>query len=150
MACDSGADETTDKEKDTQSVAIEQTDTDISGDQAPVLGPTDPVWTWVAFGAGGAAAVAGGILGGVALSKKNDFMDDCQDGNCPQDRKDDRYAISNMALMADILFGVAIAGIGTGLALVLFNRCFDESDADLSLAPAVSQNSAFMAVSGRF
>jgi hypothetical protein len=75
------------------------------------------LWTWVAFGVGGAAGIAGAVLGGVALSKKNEFVDDCGDNSCTTERSSDRDTVNNMALSADIMYGVAGLGVAAGLVL---------------------------------
>jgi tetratricopeptide (TPR) repeat protein len=59
------------------------------------------IWTWVALGVTGAAAVTAGVTGGLALSKANEAQ-----------TKDDEAADSarTLALVSDITMGVAVAG----------------------------------------
>ncbi len=52
-----------------------------STDSAPDSAPR--VWTWVAAGVGGAAAVAAAITGGVVLSRADDIEGECDGNDCP-------------------------------------------------------------------
>lgn len=69
----------------------------------------------IAWGVAGVGAVAGGILGGLALSARSDFDGD-RNG---QSRFDASSRGSAMALGADIAFGAAVAAGVTGLILFL-------------------------------
>lgn len=69
----------------------------------------------IAWGVAGAGAVAGGILGGLALAARSDFEAD-RAGNA---RFDASSRGSAMALGADIALGAAVAAGVTGLVLFL-------------------------------
>ncbi|MBW2278056.1 MAG: PEGA domain-containing protein [Deltaproteobacteria bacterium] len=131
--------------------------------------PTGPrIWTWVALGVGVAAGVTGGILGGKALSRKNSFMDECGDGQCvkspdcgsgwllitgidePTGREDDRDRIKTMSLTADILYGVAAAGVATGVVLFFIEPTWSGDEAEVTVAPTVSSDVAGVAIIGEF
>lgn len=105
---------------------------------------------WVLVGAGAAAAVAGGVMGGVALSKRNDLKDSCPNGECPEgvSLQSDRDSVKGLALGADILYGVAAAGVVAGVVILLVGG--GDEDAALEVAPVASAGGAWMTVSGRF
>jgi hypothetical protein len=107
------------------------------------------VWTWVALGVGGAAGIAGAAIGGAALSKKSTLEDRCEGNHCPPSSQGEADTIKSMNLTADILFGVAAAGIVTGVIL-FFVEPDDESDTAVAVTPAVTGNGAGLAVGGRF
>ena len=69
------------------------------------------VWTWVAMGVGGAAAIGAGITGGLTLGKAGDIEDDCGGGSeCPVSQKsavDDAKTLGNVT---NVLIGVAVVG----------------------------------------
>jgi hypothetical protein len=118
---------------------------------APVTEDDGPkrVWTWVALGIGGAAGIAGGIVGGLSLKRTDDFIGECGDHTCPPSEADERDSIKTMSLTADILYGVAAAGIITGVIL-FFVEPDDEGDVDVAVAPSAPPGGAGLAVSGRF
>ena len=109
----------------------------------------DRVWTWVALGVGGAAGIAGAAIGGAAMSKKSSLEKDCVDNHCPQSSSGEADTIKSMNLTADVLFGVAAAGIITGVIL-FFVEPDDESEAEVAVTPAVTASGAGLSVGGRF
>jgi len=114
-------------------------------------GKRDRLWTWISLGVAGAAGIAGGALGGVALSSKKDIEADCVDGHCPSDMTDDRDRVKNLALAADVMYGVA--GAAAVAAVVLFfvePGLGDEREATVAAAPAVGNGSVGLSISGRF
>ena len=106
-------------------------------------------WTWVALGAGGASGIAAAIVGSVALSKRNAFIDDCEDGSCTRSKSQDRTKINNLALTTDILFSVAGAAVVTGVILFFLEPRFgkDRNDPD-SLQIGLLKDGQL--ISGRF
>jgi len=70
---------------------------------------------FIAFGVGGAAAIGAVVTGLVAKGKYDDADKSCKPG-CTDDTVS---SIKSMALVSDILSGVAIAGVGVG-AILLF------------------------------
>jgi len=107
------------------------------------------VWTWVALGVGGAAGIAGAAIGGAAMSKRSTLEDSCQGNHCPPGKQGEADTIETMNLTADVLFGVAAAGIVTGVIL-FFVEPDDESDTEVAVTPAFTGNGAGLAVGGRF
>jgi hypothetical protein len=138
----------------------------------PADGPSDEgkprIWTWVAGGIGVAAGVTGAILGVKALKRKNSFMDECgDDGECVQSsecgsgwllitsedpptcREDDRDQVKTLSLTADILYGVAAAGIATGVVLFFLEPRLGD-DKEVAVAPAVTDDVAGVVIVGEF
>jgi hypothetical protein len=107
------------------------------------------VWTWVALGVGGAAGIAGGAIGGAAMSKKSQLDDKCEGNHCPSSTEGDADTVKTMSLTADVLFGVAGAAIITGVIL-FFVEPDDESEVEVAVTPAVTASGAGLAVGGRF
>jgi hypothetical protein len=107
------------------------------------------VWTWVALGVAGAAGIAGGVIGGVSIAKRKEFIDECGNHTCDDSYEDDRDQVKTLSLTADILYGVAGAAAVT--AVILF---FAEPDAgvedQVAVAPAAVPGGAGLNVSGRF
>ena len=68
--------------------------------------------SWVAFGTGAAALVAGGILAGLATQRRADLADRCPD--CSRAEIDGG---KHLALGADLAFGVGLTAAVTGLVL---------------------------------
>ena len=109
------------------------------------------VWTWVALGIGGAAGIAGGVIGGLALRDKNDIESECAEGHCPESRAVDRDRVEQMALTADILYGVAAAVVATGIVLFFVEPKLGEDDsAEIVAAPVLAPDSTGIMLSGRF
>ena len=111
------------------------------------------VWTWVSLGVAGAAGIAGGVIGGVALSGKNDIVDNhCFDDNhCLASQADERDRVKNLSITADVLYGVA--GAAFVAAVILFfvePNMGDEEEEPIVAAPMITDDSAGIAITGRF
>lgn len=107
------------------------------------------VWTWVTIGIGAAAGVAGGVVGGLSMKKKSDLKGSCNDNNCDPAKKSEADAIERMNLTADVLYGVAAAGIITGLVL-FFVEPKTHSEKTVAVVPSVWDQGGGLTVSGRF
>ena len=117
-------------------------------DKTPEDGPKR-VWTWVAFGVGGAAGVGAIITGSMALSKESDVRDRCSGGECPASLSGDFDSVEKLALTTDILIGVAAAGVVAGTLLYFFEPD-SEADVEVGVAPAVGGDAAGLVLTGRF
>lgn len=116
-------------------------------DAGDAEGP-DRVWTWVAFGLGGAAAIAGGVIGGVAVSKRKALEEeDCQDQHCYPSARDEGDTIESLNLTADVLFGVAAAGVVAGVVLYFVEP---DDEEQVALTPTVGGDGVGLVVGGRF
>ena len=80
---------------------------------------TRRVMTYVAFGLGGAGLIAGGVTGGLALRKRSDLKGECIDDACrsSSSKKIDTY--HTLGTVSGVALGVGVAGVGTGLVLLL-------------------------------
>jgi tetratricopeptide (TPR) repeat protein len=95
---------------------------------------------WVALGITGAVAVAAGITGGLALSKKSDFDDALE--TYPNDKTaidDARSSARGLAATADVLAAVAVAG---GVITVVLFATDGSSSTSASAAGARSRGGA--------
>ncbi len=68
---------------------------------------------YVAFGVGGAAAIGAVVTGLVAKGKFSDAETNCKP-NCPDSTVN---SIKSLALVSDVLTGVAVVGVGVGAVL---------------------------------
>jgi tetratricopeptide (TPR) repeat protein len=99
---------------------------------APTAPPTPPsapasapnrAPAFIAFGVGGAAAIGAVVTGFVAKGKYDDA-----DKQCKPTCSDDRVSsIKSMALISDVLSGVAVASIGVGAILFLTSGSSQET-----------------------
>jgi hypothetical protein len=87
---------------------------------SPKRGPA-----YVALGVGGAAAVGALITGLVANGKFNDAEKNCKP-NCSDDKVS---SIKSMAIVSDVLTGVAVVGVGVGAVLFFTAKPSDEPTA---------------------
>jgi tetratricopeptide (TPR) repeat protein len=81
---------------------------------APASGPNRTP-AFIAFGVGGAAAIGAVVTGLIAKGKYDDADNQCKP-SCPQNTVD---SIKSTALISDVLSGVAVAGVGVGVVLLL-------------------------------
>lgn len=131
---------------------------DVSVEWVTPTGPIDGgekapkrLWTWVSLGVAGAAGIAGGVIGGVALSSKNDLEDNyCFDNQCLASQKDERDRVGNLALTADILYGVAGAAAAAAIVLFFVEPNLGEEEQPVAAVPIITDTSAGIAISGRF
>ncbi len=107
------------------------------------------VWTWVAFGIGGASAIGAGITGGLSLSKRANIDKECNNNICPERLKDDEKKAFNLAVTTDVLIGVAAIGIGTGILLYFYEPKWFGTE-EIAVVPTVGSEQAGLAITGRF
>ena len=77
---------------------------------------------WVSYGIGGATGIAAVVTGGMALSKKNKFMDDCEDDSCTEAKSDDRTTVNRLALTTDVLLAATAVAAITGTVFYFLDR----------------------------
>jgi acetylglutamate kinase len=81
---------------------------------------TRKILTYVAFGVGGAGLVAGSVTGALALGKRSDLRGQClSDGSCPSSQRQRIDNYHAFGTVSGIAFGVGIAGIATGVVLLV-------------------------------
>ncbi|APR86580.1 PEGA domain protein [Minicystis rosea] len=73
----------------------------------------------VALSLGGAFAIAGGVLGGLALKSKSELDGLCMPKDqCPATAQGKIDGLSTLATLSTVGFGAAIAGVGAGVVLI--------------------------------
>ncbi len=108
------------------------------------------IWTWVALGVGGAAAVGAGITGGLTLGKAGDIEDDCGGSECPISQKsavDDAKTLGNVT---NVLIGVAAVGIAAGIVLFFVEPGLGGEKDKATVTPVAMSNGGGIVVTGRF
>jgi len=105
------------------------------------------VWTWVAYGIGGAATLGAIITGSIALSRRADITPECNDNVCPDTLKDDADTVDALAITTDVFIGFAVAGAAAGTVLYFFEP---EWFGEVSVTPSAGSEHIGLAVGGRF
>jgi tetratricopeptide (TPR) repeat protein len=110
------------------------------------------VWTWVALGVGGAAAIGAGITGGLSLSKTNDLEEQCGGGLCDPSLKDDYDKAAVLGDASTGLFIVAGVGVAAGVVLFFVEPKWNKSEDAVEVAPvaAPTAEGGVFALVGRF
>jgi hypothetical protein len=119
-----------------------------TSNQAPPPAATErptPVITYVLGGSALAAAIAGGVLGGMALSERNQRENSC----APVCKDEQLDRLSNLALAADISFVVA-ALAGGGAVYTYVTRPSVVRPAHSALGVSFGPNSWSVAAGGSF
>jgi len=125
-----------------------QEEDDGGGQTAPEEEPRR-VWTWVAFGIGGAAGIGAIVTGSLALSKEADVRDSCDGKQCDASLSGDFDTVERLALTTDVLIGVAAAGVVAG-TLLFFLEPGSSAEAEVAVAPTASGEGAGLVLTGRF
>jgi hypothetical protein len=83
-------------------------------------------WPWIALGIGGAGLAVGGVTGAMALGVHSDLEESCPTGTCTptndEDEKrleDDLSQYHTLGTISGIGFGVGLAGVATGVVLLV-------------------------------
>jgi hypothetical protein len=122
---------------------------------SPAGGSPLKTWGWVTLGVGAAVAIAGGVVGGIALSLDKKLQDDCQNNECTTPAQyDDISKRDTMGLASTVLIisGAAVAATGAVLLIVGYKKAEtnDATGAEVSLVPAAGPGFAGAALAGRF
>ncbi len=84
-----------------------------------------PVWAWIGFGVGGAALIAGGVTGGLALSKKSSLSSSCPANKslgvnvCTAAQQSDIDSLKAMSNASTATFVIGGVGVAAGIAGVV-------------------------------
>jgi hypothetical protein len=104
--------------------------------------------SWIAGGVGAAALIGGTVFALSARTKHDGLVaDGCRSMPCDEDRID---SLSNHALAADLLFGVAATGAVTALVLYLRSDSGTEPAPPPPVAVRAGPGSIGLVVGGRF
>jgi len=116
----------------------------------PAPPPSEPnrAPAFISFGIGGAAAVGAVVSGLIAKGKYDDADKECKP-SCSDDRVS---SIKTMALVTDVLTGVAVVGVGVGAVLLLTSGGSRESasTAKPSIAGGVGPHGGRLEATWRF
>jgi hypothetical protein len=86
----------------------------------PARPSNDHTWMYVAYGAGGAGLLTGTVFGIMTLVKAGDLSEKCDaQKTCDPRYRDDLGAANRDAVIAEVGFGVAIAGAAAGTYFLL-------------------------------
>jgi hypothetical protein len=110
---------------------------------------------WIAFGVGGAGLAVGSVTGVMALGLRSDLVDACgASRKCrPGDEseqtrlEDDRSEYLTLGTVSGIGFGVGLAGVATGVVLLLTSSKADTSPNAASLTPVLGPR--YVGIRGR-
>ena len=97
----------------------------------------------VTIAVGGAALIAGGVTGGLALGKEKTLEEECT-GVCDDSMKTTRNQRDNLALTTNILWGVGAAAVTTGLILWVVGHKRSTQEQTARLHPVIAQGYAGM------
>ncbi len=109
------------------------------------------LWGWITAGTGAATAIAGGITGGVALSKTGDLEDRCKDNICTDKSDMDlKGEAENLGLATDILIPVGGTLVAAGILMILLDSKEEKNTAGLRMTPILGSHTSGFAIEGRF
>lgn len=110
--------------------------------------PQGPNWVgWATLGGGAALMAGGGVMGILALGKKND-LNCADDGICAPSQEDTLNSANTFATVSTILFGVGGAAAVTGIVLLVTDKPARGESAHKGVVPLVGLGS--VGLSGRF
>lgn len=108
------------------------------------------VWTWVAIGLGGAAAIGAGVTGGLSISKANDVKDQCDGNVCSAGLEDDADAAKALGNTATALVAVAGVGLAAGIIFYFVEPKWGEGGVEIAPVALPADGGAAFALAGRF
>ena len=110
------------------------------------------VWTWVAIGVGGAAAVGAAITGGLTMSRAKDIKSDCDGNECPPTSSGDLDSAKALGNATNALIAVAAVGVAAGIVLYFVEPRWSKEERAVEVAPvaAPTADGGALALVGRF
>jgi hypothetical protein len=108
-----------------ESVVLAEAPVARNGKIEPTAGSSSPL-PWIALGIGGAGLAVGTVTGVMALGVHSDLEASCPSGTCEPDNDDQRKSMEDdlsqyhtLGTISGIGFGVGLAGVATGVVLLL-------------------------------
>jgi hypothetical protein len=90
--------------------------------------PPNRTAAYVAYGVGGAALAAGGVLGYLTMQRHSNLEDQCPGGVCSPAQQADIDSAKQLGNFSTVGVGVGLAGIALGTILVLTAGSSDDAD----------------------
>lgn len=87
------------------------------GEEVP-FGERKRVWTWVAYGIGGATGIAAIVTGTKAISLNRDLRDNCDNNVCPSDQESNVDTAHSLGVATGVLIGVTAVSVVAGTILL--------------------------------
>jgi hypothetical protein len=134
-------------------IAVEESSAPKEGTEAgPSAEKPKRVWTWVAVGLGGAAAIGAAVTGALAITKNNDLEDHCPGNTCPTLYEGDADTVKALGNTTTALIAVAGVGIAAGIVLFFVEPKWKKGEGAVEATPvaAVTPDGAAVGISGRF
>lgn len=94
------------------------------------------MWGWASVGLGGAALIAGGITGGIALSKNSELKKKCESSGCYGTEYDSLDTRDALAVSSTVLLAAGGAIAVTGLVLLIVGHKGEAASPPVSLMPS--------------
>jgi hypothetical protein len=110
------------------------------------------VWTWVAFGVGGAAAIGAAITGGLTMSRAKELKSDCGGNVCQPGSAGDLDSAKALGNTTNVLVAVAAVGVAAGVIFYFVEPKWSKNESAVEVAPvaAPTANGGALALVGRF
>jgi hypothetical protein len=86
--------------------------------------------TYAALGVGGLGIIAGSVTGLLALRKRSQLNNECEDGRCYKESRDKIDTYHTLGTISGISYGIGVAGVATGVTLWLLGRDSNEGVSD--------------------
>ena len=126
----------------------EPVETEVTAPPPEIEGDSSPHWaSYVLIGVGGAAVVAGTIVGIVGLSERSAVLDQCEGTVCSPEARDDAESLDGLALTTDLLLWPGLALAATGVVL-MFTLSSGDEDEDTTVTAGCGLGGC--SVGGRF
>ncbi|HVY25730.1 MAG TPA: hypothetical protein VHB79_04235 [Polyangiaceae bacterium] len=120
-----------------------------SQDRRPVRHGRRP-WSYLAFGVGAAGLVTGGVAGAVLISKRATISGHCEGRACDESGYASSRNIGTFDTMANIGFGVGLAGAAVGIVLLMTDHGSPPNAAHIRHPLVLQLNGEGANVSGAF
>ncbi len=109
---------------------------------------------WITLGVGAATVIAGGVVGGLALSADKAIEKNCTNEGCYNDDMGLVYKRDNLSLTSDVLFAVGGTATAAGLVIVLIGaikaKKEHNTEKTVFISPIFNRQNAGLSLEVRF